>query len=172
MVRKIDLIIIMFISMFLISLPSYARGGHGHGGHGGFGHGGFHTGHFHHHHHGHFEEEEENFLFASALFFDFGIALPFVIYPYYYPYYDYSYEPSYGDLKIEAIPEEVEIFVDGRFIGRANDYKGAALVLVPSGTHVVDFRYKGSTSSTKVSVAPDTESFVGKDFRDNSKNQI
>jgi len=189
MVRKLNLIIIMFISMFLMPLTLNADGGSrggfgGHGfsghnsfwghrfwGHSRFGNRGFNSGHFDHRHHQRFEEEEENFFISSGIFFDFGIAFPFVLYPYYYPYYDYSYNQTYGDLKIEAIPEEVEIFVDGRFIGRANDYKGATIVLVPSGTHVVEFRYNGLTSSTNVSVAPDTESFIGKDFRGNSKNQ-
>jgi hypothetical protein len=149
--------------------------GHGFWGHNRFANRGFHFGHFGHRHHKHFgEEEEENLFISSGIFFDVGIAFPFVVYPYYYEgYYPYDnyYDQTYGDLKIEAIPEEVEIFVDGRFIGRANDYKGAAIVLVPSGTHVVEFRYNGLTSSINVSVVQDTESFIGKDFRGNPKNQ-
>lgn len=137
--------------------------------HSGFANRGFHNGHFHHRHHKRFgEEEEENFFIFSGIFFDLGIVSPFVLYLYDYPNYNYYYQ-TYGDLKIAAIPEEVEIYVDGRFIGRANDFKEAALVLISSGTHVVEFRYKSLISSTKVSVEPDTESFVGKDFRGTAK---
>ncbi len=210
MVRKLNLIITILISMLLMPLPLYARGGaggghggfgghgfgghgnfgnHGFWGHGGFTHGGFHTGHFghggfdhfghgHFHHHGHFEEEEEeNFLFASGLFL--GLGFPIALYPFYdqfyypyyyppyydYPYYDYPYyDQPYGDLEIEVAPEDVEIYVDGRFIGKANDFRGAAIVLVPSGTHVVGFRYNGSSSSTKVRVDPDSKSVIRQDF--------
>jgi hypothetical protein len=207
MIRKLNLIIIMFISMFLMPLPLYARGGHsgggrgglgGHGlgGHSGFGHGGFHVahlghgdfdhfdhGHFHHHHHRHFEEEEEeeNFLFASGLFFglDFGVLFPLAIYPYYYPpccdypYTSYSYaDQLYGNLEIQVAPEDVEIYVDGRFIGKANDFRGPAVVLVPSGTHVVEFRYKGASSSTNVRVDPNSKSVIRQDFSNSPKNPV
>jgi hypothetical protein len=208
MVRKLNLIIIMFISMLLMPLPLYARGGaggghggfggHGFGGHGSFGghrfsgnggfggHGGFHTGHFghgdfghfdhgrfHHHHHGHFEEED--FLFASGLFLGFDLAaiIPLAVYPYYYPpYYDYPYEQPYGDIEILVTPEDAQIYVDGRFIGQAKDFSGPAMVSVSSGTHIVEFRYNGLSSSTSVIVAPDSRSVVQQHFSNNPKDSI
>ena len=198
MIRKLNLIIITLISMFLVPLPLYARGGsvgghggfggHGFGGHGGFGHGGFHTGHFghgdfghfdhdhFHHHHGHFEDED--FLFASGLFlgFDLGVLLPLAIYPYYYPpyydysYYDYPYEQPYGDIEILVTPADSEIYVDGRFIGLANDFQGPAIVSVPSGTHIVEFRHNGLSFSTTVHIDSGSKSVVQEHFSNSPKN--
>ena len=285
MVRKLNLIIIMFMSMLLIPIPLYARGGFG-GGHGGFGghgfggghssfgghgfggYGGFNSGHFggyrgfngsgwsgfsgrsgswghgfsghngfnnsghfgghnggnfnnfnhggfHHGHHEEFEENE-NFIFASSFFLGFGFgalaAYPFWAYPYYgypyygYPYYGYpydypyagSYTPGYGDpppdpqsygdlgiqmtpegtpngytydapqpnsqsygnLEIHVAPENAEIYVDGRFIGQANDFQGPAVLSVPEGTHIVEFRYNGFSSSTTVNVNSGSNSVI------------
>jgi PEGA domain-containing protein len=185
MVRKLNLIIIVLISMFLMPLPVYARGGGhgGFGGHNGFGHGGFHAGHFdhghfHHHHHEHFEED---FLFASGLFLGFDLAaiIPLAVYPYYYPpccdyypYYEYPYGQPYGDLEILVTPEDAEIYVDGRFIGKAKDFSGPTMVSVASGTHIVEFRYNGLSSSTSVTVAPDSKSVVQQHFSNNPKNSV
>lgn len=96
-----------------------------------------------------------------------------MVYPYYtYPYYVYPYDPypsaarsSYGDLEIQATPGDVEIYVDGRFIGLASDFKGPAVFLVPSGSHVVEFRYNGSSSSNSVYVAPGSKSVVSGEFK-------
>jgi len=152
--------------MLLMPLPSYAGSGHGGG------HGGFHIGHFGHghfdrgqHHHGHFFPS----FFLGA---GFGAVFLFVIYGYYtYPYYLYPYALSppatqpYGDLEIQVTPEDVEIYVEGRFIGLARDFKGFARVLVPSGSHVVEFRYRGSSYSIRVYVAPGLTSVVSGDFK-------
>ncbi|HXF90799.1 MAG TPA: PEGA domain-containing protein [Candidatus Nitrosotenuis sp.] len=170
MVRKLNPTIIIFIFMLLMPWPLYARSGHG-GGHGGFGghrfggHG--HFDHFDHghHHHGHF---------SSSFFLGvgFGAVFPFAIYPYYsYPYYIYPYDyypsaaQSYGDLEIYVTPGDVEIYVDGRFIGLARDFKGPARVSVPSGSHIVEFRYGGSSSSNTVYVAPGSVSVVSGEFK-------
>ena len=171
MIRKLNLITIIFISMLLMPLPLYAIGG-GHGGFGGhgFGHdGGFHQGHFDH---GHLHHDH----FSSSFFLGVGfgaLALsPFVIYPYYtYPHYvdPYASYPSagqsYGDLEINVTPEDVEIYVDGRFIGLAKDFKGPVIAAVPSGSHVVEFRYNGATSSNNVYVAPGSKSAVSGEFK-------
>lgn len=264
--RKLNLIIMMFISMLLITLPLYARSGRG-GGQGGFGRGGFnrgsgghgfsghrgfsspsgfrngvlrglgsggqakfggrgfegrsvinnnslfrnignrgfdnkrfrhddprhfdhklfgdkdfrrfdrkHSGHKHHHHH-HDDDFSSSFFFGLG----FGAVFPFVAYPFYaypyyaYPYYAYPYdyppdsypypEQSYGDLEIQASPEDVEIYVDGKFIGFAGDFDGRAVVLVPSGNHVLEFRYNGSSSSSSVYVTPDSTSAVSGEFK-------
>ncbi|MGE5443089.1 MAG: hypothetical protein ACM3SR_00605, partial [Ignavibacteriales bacterium] len=100
---------------------------------------------------------------------------PYYGYPYDYPYAgsyppDYgdpytSYPPadqpsggldvqvtpdnqSYGDLEIHVTPENAETYVDGRFIGQANDFQGPAILSVPEGTHMIEFRYNGTSSST------------------------
>jgi hypothetical protein len=122
---------------------------------------------FHHKHHHH----HDNFSSSFFLGLGFGAVFPFVTYPYYaYPYY-YSYDPypssaqSYGDLEIQASPEDVEVYVDGRFIGFAGDFEGRAVVLVPSGNHEVEFRYNGSSSSSSVYVTPDSKSAVSGEFK-------
>ena len=131
-----------------------------------------HSGHKHHHHH-----DDD---FSSSFFLGFGAVFPFVAYPYYaYPYYAYPYdypsdypdpEQSYGDLEIQASPEDVEVYVDGRFIGFAGDFEGRAVVLVPSGNHVVEFRYNGSSSSNSVYVTPDSKSAVSGEFKPNPQS--
>lgn len=160
-------------------------GGHRFGGHSGFGHGGFHAGHlghghFGHGHFGHFGRGHHNGHFFPSFFLGGGfgaLALsPFVIYPYYtypYSYYNYPYTSSltaaqsYGDLEIQVAPEDVEIYVDGRFIGLARDFKEPAMVSVLSGNHVVEFRYNGSSSTTNVYVVPGSTSVVSGEFKPN-----
>jgi len=186
MVRKLIPIIIVFITMILMPLSSYAAGRHG-GGHRGFrshtrsgghafrgharyGHRGIHNrhghhGHFRHHRHRHYGH------FYSSFFFGLGAVFPFVIYPYYtYPYYAYPYATSppaaqsYGILVIQVTPNNVEIYVDGSFIGTANNFREPARVLVPSGSHVVEFRYNSSISTTTTYVASGSESVVSGQF--------
>ena len=140
-----------------------------------FGHG--YSGHFDHKHFGHKRHNHhDNFSSSFFLGLGFGAVFPFVAYPYYaYPYYAYpyyySYDPypssaqSYGDLEIQASPEDVEVYVDGRFIGFAGDFEGRAVVLVPSGNHEVEFRYNGSSSSSSVYVTPDSKSAVSGEFK-------
>ena len=154
------------------------RFGHGYSGHFDrkhFGHKDFR--HFDHKHFGHKRHNHhDNFSSSFFLGLGFGAVFPFVAYPYYaYPYYAYpyyySYDPypssaqSYGDLEIQASPEDVEVYVDGRFIGFAGDFEGRAVVLVPSGNHEVEFRYNGSSSSSSVYVTPDSKSAVSGEFK-------
>ena len=99
---------------------------------------------------------------------------PYAVYPgnYYYgePYYYYGepyvaarprpVEASYGTLQIQVEPPEVEILVDGRFVGRALDFRGPTLVSVPAGNHVVEFRLAGLITSTQIYVGPGSTSVV------------
>jgi hypothetical protein len=66
---------------------------------------------------------------------------------------------------LEVAPGDVEIYVDGRFIGLARDFKEAARVSVPSGNHIMGFKYGGSSSSTRVYVAPGSTSVVRGEFK-------
>jgi len=64
----------------------------------------------------------------------------------------------------------VEIYVDGRFVGMANDFNGSTTVSLPEGNHVVEFRYNGSSTSTDVTIAPESKSVIREEFSDSSKN--
>jgi len=63
-------------------------------------------------------------------------------YPYASPYARQP-GPANAALQIEATPGETEIVVDGRRIGLASDFQGPAVVPVPAGPHVVEFRWEG-----------------------------
>jgi hypothetical protein len=81
-------------------------------------------------------------------------------------------DQSYGDLEIQVAPEDVEIYVDGRFVGMANDFNGSTTISVPSGTHKVEFRHNGSSTSTDVTIAPDSKSVIREEFSNSYKNPI
>jgi len=81
---------------------------------------------------------------------------------------DSSYTPdltpaakSHGILQIKVENQDAEIYVDSRFIGRARDFKGPAMVSVPSGKHVVEFKYNGSSFPVaNVDVVPNSTTFI------------
>lgn len=79
-------------------------------------------------------------------------------------------DQSYGDLEIQVTPENVEVYVDGKFIGLSDDFNGSTTVSVTSGTHVVEFRYNGSSTSTNVTIAPGSKSVIREEFNNDSKN--
>jgi hypothetical protein len=60
--------------------------------------------------------------------------------------------PPNAALQIEATPGTVEILVDGRSMGLARDYTGAAVVPVIAGPHTVEFRWAGFSVATHVMV--------------------
>jgi hypothetical protein len=51
---------------------------------------------------------------------------------------------SHGILRITLKTQDAEVYIDDRFVGLASDFNGTVMVSVPSGKHVVEFRYKGS----------------------------
>ncbi len=97
--------------------------------------------------------------------------------PYPYPYYYYPYPayvapypvypvpapapvypsapaPAYPPapvfnsyLRLDITPGDVEMWVDGRYIGRSRDFGGSTLVPVSPGDHLVQFRLGGYTTS-------------------------
>ena len=135
MIRKLNLIIIMFIAMLLMSLPLHAQrgrggfGGRGSGPRSGIGIGGL----------------------GSLILSIFGGS----------SYTTDDFTPaakSHGILQIKVTKKEAEIYkdakiyVDGRFIGLVRDFKESAIVSVPLGYHVLEFRYNGSSDPANVYV--------------------
>jgi len=59
----------------------------------------------------------------------------------------------HGILRLKVTTEDAEMYLDGRFIGLARDFKGPAVVSVPSGDHVVQFKYKEMSYTTNTHVA-------------------
>lgn len=118
----------------------------------------------------------------THFFFGFNFGYPFyprvwVPYPYYYPYPAYTYPypvypypapapvypsapaPAYPPapvlnsyLRLDVSPGDVEMWVDGRYIGRSRDFGGSTLVPVSPGDHLVQFRLGGYTTSRTVRV--------------------
>jgi hypothetical protein len=115
----------------------------------------------------------------THFFFGFNFGVPvyprvYVPYPYYYyPYPVYSYPvypapppaypppaPAYPSapalnsyLRLDVSPGEVEMWVNGRYLGRSRDFGGSTLVPVSPGDHLVQFRLGGYATSRTVRVA-------------------
>ena len=96
---------------------------------------------------------------------------PYAVYPDYYyygePYVAYKPRPvqaGYGTLQIQVEPAEVEIWVDGRLVGRALDFRGPTLVSVPAGSHMVEFRLAGQTTTTQIYVGPGSTSVISRNL--------
>jgi hypothetical protein len=87
-----------------------------------------------------------------------GVYPPTVVYPYVYiypdPYATNRPPPAqpYGYLRLEVRPSEAEIYVDGSFIGRGQEFRGPAVVSVLPGGHVVEFRRQESGSQIRLFV--------------------
>jgi len=124
MVRKLNFITIVLLSVLLMPLPLYARRGSGFGG-GGFGRGGVNTP----------RATSQGSLFGGS-----SSTTPT-------PKLTPAAE-SHGILQIQLKTQDAEIYIDGRLIGLASDFNGTAMVSVPSGKHVVEFKYKGSSLRT------------------------
>jgi hypothetical protein len=97
----------------------------------------------------------------------FAPAYPYPVYPRHYRPVVRPIPPpvvSYGSLRIEVQPVDVEIIVNGRFIGVAGDFQGPAVVEVAPGSHVVEFRLAGYQTYTQVYVAAGSLSVVNRDL--------
>src|SRR5262249_1002679 len=104
----------------------------------------------------------------------FGFGYPYYYgYPYAYPYYGYGYPYSYpypysyypyansgptapasyvsaqpgvvyGGVRIEGAPGDAQVFVDGNYVGVAEDFDGAERhVNLPAGSHQIEIRVAG-----------------------------
>jgi hypothetical protein len=102
------------------------------------------------------------------LYFGFyGPLYPYLVYPgYYRPVVRPIPRPviRYGTLRIEVQPADVEIIVDGRFIGLAGDFQGPAEVVVARGSHVIEFKLADYQTYTQVYVAAGSLSVVNRDL--------
>ncbi|MBI2487285.1 MAG: hypothetical protein HYW01_10070 [Deltaproteobacteria bacterium] len=59
---------------------------------------------------------------------------------------------SHGILSLKVTTQDAEMYVDGRFIGLARDFKGPAVVSAPSGDHVIEFKYNGLSYKTNAHI--------------------
>lgn len=68
---------------------------------------------------------------------------------------------SHGILSIKVETGDAEIYIDGRFIGRARDFKGPAMVSVPSGKHLVEVKDNDSSfPAADVDIVPNSTTFI------------
>src|SRR5574337_841512 len=65
-----------------------------------------------------------------------------------------SYPPPGGSLRIEVTPEDAEIFVDGRRIGLAKEFRGPSAVPVAAGFHLVELHWRGFSVTNHIMVPP------------------
>ena len=104
-------------------------------------------------------------------YYGYGYPYPYYGYPYPYPYSYYPYASSappgypyassappaptsyvtsqpgvaYGGVRIEGAPRDAQIFVDGNYIGLAEDFDGADKHLnLPAGSHQIEIRVAGA----------------------------
>lgn len=71
-----------------------------------------------------------------------------------YAYAPRPYPPPSGALQIDVTPEDTEIFVDGRPIGLAKEFRGPAVVPVAAGQHLVEFHWRGFSVTNHIMVPP------------------
>jgi hypothetical protein len=139
------LLFVFALALLVPALPAVAqsRGGHG-GGHGGGG--GFHGG-------GHFGGRGRVFIGVGG-----GWGWGYWGWPGYYGYYGpgYGYDRVYGPASQYAVidtdisPEEAGVYLDGRYIGTADDFDGNPdyLYLQP-GRYRIEFRLEGFQTLTR-----------------------
>ena len=59
---------------------------------------------------------------------------------------------SHGVLSLKVTTQDAEMYVDGRFIGLARDFKGPAVVSIPAGDHVIELKYNGLSYKTNAHI--------------------
>lgn len=74
------------------------------------------------------------------------------------------YPPPGGALQIEVTPEDADIFVDGRRIGLAKEFRGPSLVPVVAGFHLVEFHWRGFSVTNHIVVPPQTTVPIRRDL--------
>jgi hypothetical protein len=143
MVKTLHCITIALLSALLVPLPLSARRGDGFFGSGGFGLSRFTT------------PQKGPWGPPSSLFGDSS-----------YTKYSNSFTltpaaESHGILRITLKTQDAEVYIDDRFVGLASDFNGTIIVSIPSGKHVIDFRYKGSSlPSASPNIIPGSETLV------------
>jgi len=66
---------------------------------------------------------------------------------------------GHGVLLINITTKDAEIYIDGRFIGRARGFKGPVMVSVPKGEHLVEFR-DSSFQAADIDVVPGSTVYI------------
>ena len=139
MMKKLILTIALSISMFVAPLPLHARGGGKGGDFGRFGQGAVGGGK----------------RFGSRGLIGSWVSSPGYLSPVY---------KSHGVVSIMVNSQDVEIYLNGKFIGRSKDFKGPALLSVPAGKYILDFRHNGSVvQSQELNIIPGSTTFIVKD---------
>lgn len=64
--------------------------------------------------------------------------------------------PNWGYIDTDVEPEEAKVYLDGNYVGTADDYDGyPALLRVPLGSHKIEFRLEGyETFSQSLNINP------------------
>jgi len=83
--------------------------------------------------------------------YSYGYPYGYYGYPYAYSPYGYGYPPAsymsaqpgvvYGGVRIEGAPKDAQVFVDGNYVGVAEDFDGPVRHLnLPAGAHQIEIR--------------------------------
>jgi len=76
--------------------------------------------------------------------YGYGYGLGYWQYPYSYPYYRGGFYDRTGAARLQVTPKETEVFVDGYYVGRADQFDGALQRLhVEAGEHEIEFYLNG-----------------------------
>jgi hypothetical protein len=166
-VRRFLLLVAGVVALTLTP-EAFPASGHGHGGHGGHpGHGGHHGHAVHsrggghqglvrHHtrplhphrsylhdqhlHHDSFLHHN-HFLFLGGFGYFYGYPYGYAPYGYVSPY---GLALDYGLIDTDVEPEEAEVYVDGSWVGTADDFDGyPGYLALPPGRHTLEFRLEG-----------------------------
>lgn len=81
-----------------------------------------------------------------------------------YAYATPPYPPPGGALQIEVMPEDTEIFIDGRRVGLAKEFRGPGVVPVVAGPHLVEFQWTGFSVTSQIMVPPQTTVLLRRDL--------
>jgi hypothetical protein len=134
----------LFLLAGFVPTAAYAQRGGFHGGFGGGYHGGFRGG-----FHGGFHRGG-GFWGWPSFGFGYGAWGPYYPYDYWYPYYgpSYGYRVDYGTVEFKVKPEDTQIFVDNKYMGRVYDLDHHKLYL-PEGYHDIRLAATNGTSSER-----------------------
>jgi hypothetical protein len=105
--------------------------------------------------------------FNSFGYWGAGVGWPGYGYPAYgypYPAYGYGYDPNTGRVRLDVQPRDAEVFIDGAFAGKVDDFDGRLQGLtLETGSYTVEIRKPGwETLAFDVRITPGrTTSYKG-----------
>ncbi len=138
--KKVLVVATLFLLAGFVPTAAYAQRGGFHSGFGGGFHGGFHHG-FH---------RGGGWYWGPSFGFGFGGWWPYG-YGYWDPYYygpGYAIPVNYGTVEFKVKPDDTQIFVDNKYMGRVYDLDHHKLYL-PSGYHDIRLVATNGTSSER-----------------------